>query len=144
MSHSHRTGEGSKHTPSTVTVNASSTSKSSTVCGIQQNTAGWYHRGNSAFTETTTIASTNHKLVVPQRTASLPCNDGSNIQRTEVHWHPSNCSPPQGYIAGQLPAAHALSGCDTVAQLWGIGKTRVVKVLRQVVSCQNLGIAVQH
>ena len=27
-------------------------------------------------------------------------------------------------IAGQLPAAHALSGCDTVAQLWGIGKSR--------------------
>ena len=31
-------------------------------------------------------------------------------------------------IAGQLPAAHALSECDTVAQLWGIGKTRAVKV----------------
>ena len=30
--------------------------------------------------------------------------------------------------AGLLPAAHALSECDTVAQLWGIGKTRAVKV----------------
>ena len=33
-------------------------------------------------------------------------------------------------IAGQLLAGHALSGCDTVAQLWGIGKTKVVKVLQ--------------
>lgn len=29
-------------------------------------------------------------------------------------------------IAGQLLAGHALSGCDTVAQLWGIGKTKHV------------------
>ena len=33
-------------------------------------------------------------------------------------------------IAGQLLAARALSLYDTVAQLWGIGKTRVVKVLK--------------
>ena len=31
---------------------------------------------------------------------------------------------------GQLQAAHALSGYDTVAHLWGIGKNRVVKVLK--------------
>ena len=45
-------------------------------------------------------------------------------------------------VAGELPAAHALSGCDTVAQLWGVGKTRVAKVL--IISCRNLGTAVQH
>ena len=33
------------------------------------------------------------------------------------------------YIAGQLLAAHALTGCDTVALMWGIGKTKAVKVL---------------
>ena len=33
-------------------------------------------------------------------------------------------------IAGQLLAAHALSGCDTVAQCFGICKTKVVKVLQ--------------
>ena len=30
-------------------------------------------------------------------------------------------------IADQLPTAHALSGCDNVAQLSGIGKTRIVE-----------------
>ena len=32
-------------------------------------------------------------------------------------------------IAPQLLSAHALSGCDTVASYFGIGKTKVVKVL---------------
>ena len=31
-------------------------------------------------------------------------------------------------IAGQLLAAHALTGCDTVAFMWGIGKAKAVKV----------------
>ena len=44
-------------------------------------------------------------------------------------------------IAGQLPAAHALSGCDTVAQLWGIGKkkTRVVEMLKAGRQLAELG-----
>ena len=42
-------------------------------------------------------------------------------------------------IAGQLPAARALSGCDTVAQLWGIGKTRVVEVLKAGRQLSELG-----
>ena len=42
-------------------------------------------------------------------------------------------------IAGQQPAAHALSGCDTVAQLWGIEKTRVVKVLKSSRQLSELG-----
>ena len=33
-------------------------------------------------------------------------------------------------IAGQVPSAHDLSVCDTVAQLQGIGKARVMKVLK--------------
>ena len=33
-------------------------------------------------------------------------------------------------IIPKLLAAHALSGCDTVAQCYGIGKTSVVKVLQ--------------
>ena len=32
-------------------------------------------------------------------------------------------------LAPQLHSAHALSGCDTVASYFGIGKTKVVKVL---------------
>ena len=32
-------------------------------------------------------------------------------------------------ITGQLLAAHALTGCDTVAFMWGIGKAKAVKVL---------------
>ena len=32
-------------------------------------------------------------------------------------------------IAGQLLAAHALTGCDTVAFMWGIRKAKAVKVL---------------
>ena len=42
-------------------------------------------------------------------------------------------------IAGQLPAAHALSGCDTLAQLWGIGKTRVVEMLKACRQLSELG-----
>ena len=53
-----------------------------------------------------------------------------DIQAT-VHLHKD--------IAGQLPAAHALSGCDTVAQLWGIGKTRVVQVLKAGHQLSELG-----
>ena len=67
-------------------------------------------------------------------------DDGSNTHRTEsidiqatAHLHKD--------IASQLQAAHTLSGCDIVAHLWGIGKTRVVT---QVISCQNLGIAMQY
>ena len=67
-------------------------------------------------------------------------DDGSNTLRTEsidiqaiAHLHKD--------IARQLLAAHTLSGCNIVAQLWGIGKTRVVT---QVISCQKLGIAMQH
>lgn len=32
----------------------------------------------------------------------------------------------------RLFSAHALSGCDTVAQFWGIGKGKVLKVLKAV------------
>ena len=40
-------------------------------------------------------------------------------------------------LVGQLPAAHASSGCDTVAHLWGIGKTRVAKAGRQLSELGN-------
>ena len=33
-------------------------------------------------------------------------------------------------IIPHILVAHALSGCDTVAQCWGIGKGKVVKVLK--------------
>ena len=49
---------------------------------------------------------------------------------------PGRSSAHIGYIvakhrslAPQLHSAHALSGCDTVASYFGIGKTKVVKVL---------------
>ena len=42
-------------------------------------------------------------------------------------------------IIKQLPAAHALSGCDTVAQLFGIGKGTVLKILRSGSYLSKLG-----
>ena len=42
-------------------------------------------------------------------------------------------------IAGQLPAAHAWSVCDNVAQLQGIGQARVVKVLKAGRQLSELG-----
>jgi len=42
-------------------------------------------------------------------------------------------------IAGTLLSAHAVSGCDTVAQLWGIGKTKVVKLLQAGHQLTELG-----
>ena len=42
-------------------------------------------------------------------------------------------------ISGQLPAAHPMSGCDTVVQLSGIGKTRVVKILKAGRQLSELG-----
>lgn len=38
-----------------------------------------------------------------------------------------------------LPAAHALSGCDTTSSLFGIGKTTIVKVLKSGPSLSSLG-----
>ena len=42
-------------------------------------------------------------------------------------------------IAKYLLAAHALSGCDTVSCLYGIGKTTVLKVLKSGVELERLG-----
>ena len=42
-------------------------------------------------------------------------------------------------IAGQLQTAHPMSGCDIVAQLSGIGKTRIVKVLQADRQLSELG-----
>ena len=41
-------------------------------------------------------------------------------------------------IGCQLLAAHALTGCDTVACMWGIGKARALKVFSS--DCQLLKI----
>lgn len=43
------------------------------------------------------------------------------------------------HIVDGLIAAHALSGCDTVDQLYGIGKTKVVKVLQDGHQLSELG-----
>ena len=42
-------------------------------------------------------------------------------------------------IIPYLLAAHVLSGCDTVAYLWGIGKVTVVKVLSSGKQLRKLG-----
>ena len=42
-------------------------------------------------------------------------------------------------IIPKLPSAHSLSGCDTVAQCWGIGKAKVVKVLQTGVQITSVG-----
>ena len=45
-----------------------------------------------------------------------------------------------GHLLLQLPAAHALSGCDTVAQCFGVGKSTVIKVLKSGVELHKLGV----
>ena len=44
-------------------------------------------------------------------------------------------------IVGQLSASHLLSGCDndTVAQSWGIEKTKIVKVIKTGYQLSKLG-----
>ena len=42
-------------------------------------------------------------------------------------------------IVKYLPAAHAISGCDTVGCLHGIGKGTILKVLKKGISIQLLG-----
>ena len=42
-------------------------------------------------------------------------------------------------IVSSLIAAHALSGCDSVPKLFGIGKKTVVKILKQNISLTRLG-----
>ena len=42
-------------------------------------------------------------------------------------------------VAPQLLSAHALTGCDTVASYFGIGKTKVVKVLEAGNRLNHLG-----
>lgn len=43
-------------------------------------------------------------------------------------------------IIGDLLPAHALSGCDTVSYLFGIGKTTVIKVLKSKRTLTKLGV----
>ncbi|KAI8496657.1 corticospinal neuron axon guidance through spinal cord [Branchiostoma belcheri] len=45
-----------------------------------------------------------------------------------------------GHLLSQLPAAHALSVCDTVAQCFGVGKSTVIKVLTSGVELHKLGV----
>ena len=42
-------------------------------------------------------------------------------------------------IIPNILAAHALSGCDTVAQCWGVGKGNVVKVLKAGHTLPSIG-----
>jgi len=42
-------------------------------------------------------------------------------------------------IAPQLPAMHCLSGCDTVAQLFGVGKSTAIKMLQASQTLECLG-----
>ena len=42
-------------------------------------------------------------------------------------------------VIPNLLAAHALSGCDTVAQSWGVGKGKVVKVLKAGHTLPSIG-----
>ena len=48
-------------------------------------------------------------------------------------------SEKHGPIISQLFAAHALSGCDTVGQLYGIGKGTVIKALLGGQQIKKLG-----
>jgi len=47
-------------------------------------------------------------------------------------------------IAKRLLAAHALSGCDTVAAYHGIGKSKVIKTLKSGMPLQLLGDTIQQ
>ena len=47
-------------------------------------------------------------------------------------------------IVDSLLSAQVLSGCDTVSSLWGIGKGKVVKVLKSGRSLSMLGNIQEH
>jgi hypothetical protein len=42
-------------------------------------------------------------------------------------------------MVSQLPAAHALSGCDTAAQCFGVGIYTILKVLNSGIHLNKLG-----
>jgi len=43
-------------------------------------------------------------------------------------------------LLSQLPAAHTVSGCDTVAICSGVGKSTAIKVLKSGVQLHKLGV----
>ena len=43
------------------------------------------------------------------------------------------------YIVDQLLSGHAISGCDTVSQMWGIGMIKMLKVLQKGYKLDKLG-----
>jgi hypothetical protein len=43
------------------------------------------------------------------------------------------------HMVSQLPAAHALSGCDTAAQCFGVGINTILKVLNSGIHLNKLG-----
>jgi len=54
--------------------------------------------------------------------------EGPSAERTTVDIGAT--ASEHGHLLSQLPAAHALSGCDTVGQCFGVGKSTVIKVLK--------------
>ena len=64
--------------------------------------------------------------------------EGPSAERTTIDIGAT--ASEHGQLLSQLPAAHALSGCDTVAQYFGVGKSTVIKVLKSGVELQKLGV----
>jgi len=64
--------------------------------------------------------------------------EGPSAERTTIDIGAT--ASEHGQLLSQLPAAHALSGCDTVAQYFGVGKNTVIKVLKSGVELQKLGV----
>ena len=62
--------------------------------------------------------------------------EGPSAERTTIDIGAT--ASEHGQLLSQLPAAHALSGCDTVAQYFGVGKSTVIKVLKSGVEWQKL------
>ena len=63
--------------------------------------------------------------------------EGSSLQWTLIYI--GTTAIKQANIVPQLLAAHATSGCDTVAYMFGVGKATVVKVLLQGHRLNKLG-----
>ncbi|XP_078661436.1 uncharacterized protein LOC144905583 [Branchiostoma floridae x Branchiostoma belcheri] len=64
--------------------------------------------------------------------------EGPSAERTTIDIGAT--ASEHGHLLSQLPAAHALSGCDTVAQCFGVGKSTVIKVLTSGVELHKLGV----
>jgi 5'-3' exonuclease len=67
--------------------------------------------------------------------------EGPSAERTTIDIGAT--AHEHGLLLSQLPAAHALSGCDTVAQCSGVGKSTIIKVLKSDIEWNKFGVLME-